>query len=477
MRIAQVFVSSCALVTLFLAGWPAPAMDVAWWVSSEDMQHTMTAQPALSFGPEAPGADVRIDDANRYQSILGLGASLDHATCYNISQLPPGEQERAVEWIVSPYTGIGMNLMRICIGTPDVTASPWYTYADIPDDMQLEHFSIEKDREYVLPVLKMALEINPDLLFFASPWSPPGWMTSNGQIGGGRFISEYYAVYARYLAKFITAYEAEGIPVYAITLQNEPDYNPPTYPTCRWSFGQQAEFIAGHVGPEFARQGIQTRIWCWDHNFEPIGWPRNVLNDPAAAPYIDGTAFHHYAGRPVAMARLSAMFPSKHIYFTEGSTSGVRGAIEIIAILRNWARSYNAWVTVIDDTGQPNRGPHRIGPTCIVLDSATKTLLYSYDYCMYGQFMRFIQRDAVRIESTDFRSVRFANAAFLNPDGSIALVVANADRKPSTFTIAWRGKSFAAEVPARATATFVWYTEGTGAPVNAAEVTNGPPRP
>ena len=336
MRFAQVFGTARALALCFLAAWPAAAMEVAWWVSSEDMLNTLTAQPGLALGPEAPGADLRIDDTQRYQTILGLGASLDHATCYNISQLPPGEQERAVEWIVSPYTGIGMNLMRICIGTPDFTPSPWYTYADIPGDLSLEHFSIEKDREYVLPILKMALEINPDLLFFASPWSPPGWMTSNGHIGGGRFDSAYYAPYARYLAKFIKAYEAEGIPIYAITLQNEPDYNPPTYPTCRWTFKQQAEFIASHVGPEFERQGIQTRLWCWDHNFEPIGWPRNVLNDPMAAPYIDGTAFHHYAGRPSSMARLSAMFPSKHIYFTEGSTSGVRGAIEIIAILRNW---------------------------------------------------------------------------------------------------------------------------------------------
>ncbi len=472
MRFAQGFGTAGVLALCFLAAWPAAAMDVAWWVSSEDMLNTLTAQPGLALGPEAPGADLRIDDTHRYQTILGLGASLDHATCYNISRLPPGEQERAVEWIVSPYTGIGMNLMRICIGTSDFTASPWYTCADIPGDLPLEHFSIEKDREYVLPILKMALEINPDLLFFASPWSPPGWMTSNGQIGGGRFDSACYATYARYLAKFIKAYEAEGIPIYAITLQNEPDYNPPTSVTCRWTFKQQAEFIANHVGPEFERQGIQTRLWCWDHNFEPIGWPRNVLNDPGAAPYIDGTAFHHYAGRPSSMARLSAMFPSKHIYFTEGSTSGVRGAIEIIAILRNWARSYNAWVTVLDDQGQPNRGPHRAGPTCIVLDSASQTLLYSYDYCMYGQFMRFIQRDAVRIGSTDFRSIRFANAAFLNPDGSIALVVANADRRPSTFTIAWRGKSFAAEVPERATATFVWYADEMGVPETVSETAN-----
>jgi len=456
MRYATVLGRSVVAALLAAGGQAAPGLDVAWWVSSEDMQNTLSEQPAAAFGAEAPAPDIRIDDAIRYQTILGMGASLEHATCYNISQLDPDEQELAVERLVSPENGLGMNLMRICIGTPDFTASPWYTYADVPGDMELEHFSIEKDREYVLPVLKMALEKNPGLLFFASPWSPPGWMTSNGTIGGGRFEPQYYAVYARYLARFITAYEAEGIPIYAITLQNEPDYNPPTYPTCRWTAQEQAEFIAEHVGPEFARQKLDTKIWCWDHNFEPLGWPKNVVGDPKAAKYIDGTGFHHYEGRPEAMTRLHDMFPSKQIYFTEGSTFGTPGAIAIMDILRNWSRSYNAWVSIINDQGEPNAGPHPCSPTCIVLNTATKTLYFGYDYCMYGQFMRFIQRDAVRIESTVFRGQRFGNVAFLNPDDTIVLVVANADRNPSTFTIAWRGRSFAAEVPARATATFVW---------------------
>ncbi|MFO7907911.1 MAG: glycoside hydrolase family 30 beta sandwich domain-containing protein [Pirellulaceae bacterium] len=158
------------------------------------------------------------------------------------------------------------------------------------------------------------------------------------------------------------------------------------------------------------------------------------------------------------------MFPSRNIYFTEGSTFGTPGAIAIIGILRNWARTYNAWLTIIDDKGQPNAGPHACSPTCIVLNTATKTLLYRYDYYMYGQFMRFIQRDAVRINSTRFRSRRFGNVAFLNPDDTIALVIANADRDASTFTVTWRNKSFSAEVPGRATATFVWPTRDSGHP-------------
>ena len=156
------------------------------------------------------------------------------------------------------------------------------------------------------------------------------------------------------------------------------------------------------------------------------------------------------------------MFPSKHIYFTEGSTFGTSGAVRIIDILRNWARSYNAWVTIINDQGEPNPGPHSCSPTCIVLNSASKTLHYRYDYCMYGQFMRYIQRGAMRIDSTRLRSRRFGNVAFLNPDDTIALVVANADRNPSPFVITWRDQSFEAELPARATATFVWYTEESG---------------
>lgn len=447
------------LPVLLAAAADASAAGVQWWLSTEDMTQTLSPQPAPTEPPQPGDALITIDGSKRYQAILGLGSSLEHSTCYNISLLPPEEQEKAVASIVDPQGGIGMNLMRICIGTPDFTASPWYTYDDVPEgetDPELVHFSIEKDRAYVLPVLKMALRKNPDLLFFASPWSPPGWMTSNDRIGGGRILPQYFDVYARYFVQFVKAYEAEGLPIYAITPQNEPMYAPNTYPTCRWKAQEQRDFIRDHLGPEFERQGIRTQIWCFDHNFSDTAFPRTILEDPEARKYVAGVAFHHYEGTPDQMGRFRSEFPDVDLFFSEGSTFGVHGATALMDILRNGARSYNAWVTIIDDKGEPNPGPHECSPTCIVLDSDDNTLAYRFDYYMYGHFMKFVQRGAERIEAQGAVESSPACIALRNPDGRTVLVVANPASTPSNLGIKASNGTFRATLPGRSVATFVW---------------------
>jgi glucosylceramidase len=434
------------------------AAEVSWWLSTQDLSNALTLQDPLRFG-EAITADAQrivIDEHKTYQSIVGLGSSLDHTTCHNISLLPKAEQEALIERIVDPDKGIGMNIMRICVGTADFTASPWYTYHDVPDgarDSNLTEFTIEKDRDYVLPILKMALEKNPDLLFQASPWSPPGWMTSNDRIGGGRMREETFEAYAKYFVKFIRAYEAEGIPIYAITVQNEPHYAPRSYPTCRWTGEQQRDFVRDHLGPAFAREEIGTKIWVWDHNFNNIEFATTILEDSQAAQYVDGTAFHLYEGEPEAMSRLHEAFPDKHLYFTEGSTFGADGAVEIISYLRNWSRTYNAWVTIIDSDLGPNPGPHHCSPTCIMIDADSHELTYRFDYYMYGQFMKFISRGAVRIGSNE---TGVANVAFKNPDGSIVVVAANGETEPREVALTYRGRTATTSLGAKSVATFRW---------------------
>jgi len=425
------------------------------------MSNQLSAQEPLRFAPGESDARVVIGvDANRtFQSILGLGSSLEHSTCYNISKLPKARQEAVIESIVDPEKGIGMNLMRICIGTPDFTASPWYSYDDMPagqTDPEMKHFSIEKDRAYVLPILKMALRKNPKLVFFASPWSPPAWMKTNNNLCGGRMDPKHFRSLARYLVKFIEAYEAEGIKIHAITPQNEPDFFPNSYPTCGWSPELQRDFIRDHLGPEFQQSGVTARIWCFDHNFNFLRFPTTILRDPEAARYVDGTGFHHYEGKPNAMTTLHKRFPDKHIYFTEGSVFGMEGAAQIIAFLRNWARSYNAWVTIIDHKSQPNPGPHACSPTCIVLNSDNLTLKYNFDYYMYGQFMKFIQAGAVRIGS-NLPSKSLPNVALRNPDGTIVLVVANLKPSAASFDIEWKGSYLTAEIAGHSVASYRWW--------------------
>jgi O-glycosyl hydrolase len=442
---------------LLIAPCASAQTPVEMWVSTEDMTRTLDAAE-LPWNGNARAADIRVDAGERYQSMLGMGSSLEHATCYNLSQLPEPLRDEVIERIVSPETGMGMNLMRICIGTSDFTGDPWYSYCDTPDgepDPDLKHFSIEKDRAYVLPILKRALELNPDLLFFASPWSAPGWMKTSGRMTGGSLKPEYYDAYAAYLLKAVAAYEAEGLPIRAITLQNEPQYAPPTYPTSLWSGAEQARFIKESWAPALAAADRALAVWCWDHNFNDLDFPRSVLSDPAAARFVEGTAFHHYEGQPAAMTTLKNEFPEKDIFFTEGSTFGVRGAVKMIEYLRNWARTYNAWVTVLDDEQKPNNGPHSASPTCIVRNRETNTVEYRFDFYMYAQFMRYIQRGAVRIGSGEGTS-RFANVAFENPDGAIVCVVANAGGSERAVTIAHNGKAFEAVVPGKAVTTFRW---------------------
>ncbi len=454
------------VVSLLMVGCAAnlaAAQQVSGWLSSEDMTHKLSPLAPIAWGPADTPADdaIVLDPDTRYQSILGMGASFEHATCYNLSRLGDERRREVIRKLVHPEDGIGMNLMRLCIGTSDFVGEPWYSYSDPPageTDPNLQHFSIEKDRDYLLPVIETALEINPDLLYFASPWSPPAWMKTNGSMLAGKLEPKWYGVYADYLVKYVEAYAGEGIPIHAITPQNEPNFPNAEYPTCFWTPENQRDFIRDHLGPAFAEAQLDTEIWCWDHNFNYLDFPRTVVNDSEAAQYVDGVAFHHYEGQPEAMSEIQAEFPQQPLYFTEGSVFETRGAIEIIRFFRNWVRSYNAWVIMLDENRKPNNGPHSASETSIEYLSDRDEVVYYYDYYMYGQFMKYIPRGAVRIASTEGNR-RFNNVAFETPDGHIVLVVANASSAPSTFTVVADGQAFETELPARSTGTYRWRAE------------------
>jgi len=461
----SIFVSPSLIIALLALQCPfiqpgQAESSVRSWVSSSNITQRLSPQPPLNFVAGLSDAKIiiRVDPGRSFQSILGLGSSLEHSTCYNINKLRQEQRAKVVESLVHAEKGIGMSLMRICIGTPDFTASGWYSYDDVPvgqTDPELKHFSIDNDRQYVLPILRLALQENPNLILFASAWSPPGWMKTNQELCGGRIDPKHFPSLARYFIRFIQAYEAEGIEIYAITPQNEPGYHPSTYPTCGWTAEQQRDFIRDYLGPEFQTRGTSTKIWCYDHNFNNLQFPATILRDPVAARYVDGTAFHHYEGKPSAMTKLSNQFPDKHVYFTEGSVFGVEGAAQIVEFLRNGARSYNAWVTVIDHKGQPNPGPHDCSPTCIVLNSDNLTLDYRFDYYMYGQFMKFIRPGAVRIHSDEL-SESIPNCAVRNSDGSVVLVVVNCKKETLRFDIEWKSTHLTTGIRGRSVATYRW---------------------
>ena len=474
----------CMSLIAISGAYAAPGEKVSVFVTSEDMKLTLTPGEPIPLVARAPDDSahtvIEIDPSETGQKILGLGSSFEHTTCYNLFQLGPEKMAEALERLVDPEKGIGVNLMRICIGTPDFTGEPWYSYDDMPPgetDPELARFSIEKDRAYVLPVLKKALEINPDLLFYASPWSPPGWMTSTDDMIGGHLLPKFYDAYAAYFVKFIQTYAAEGVPIYAVTPQNEPGVNTRNYPTrdwypsCQWSLivdednfwpvdysamgVNERDFIRDHLGPAFDKAELRTEIWCYDHNINNLWYPRNILKDPDAARYVDGTGFHGYAGSPDALKGFLAEFPDKPIYFTEGSAPGINGAMRIVSLLRNGCSSYNAWVVMIDYDGNPNNGPFRTKRTCIQPRRDGTGVDYHLSYYTYGQFMKLVQRGARRIQSSE-GTRKLGNVAFENPGGEYVLVVVNSDRAGAALRVTCDGKLFEAEMPAKSMATFTW---------------------
>jgi glucosylceramidase len=419
---------------------------------------------------------IHIDPAKSFQTITGLGSSLEPATCFNLSQLDEKQRARALAMLLGDDSdwgsGICMNLMRVSMGTPDFTGDPWYSYDDRPAgeiDPELTHFSIESDRRYILPVLKEACAENPELRFFASPWSPPGWMKTTGSLIGGEVIPEFYSAYARYFVAFIRAYEAEGIPIHAVTVQNEPGVDRSKgdpkwhYPSCHWTAEQERTFIRDHLGPALRDAGLRTGIWCYDHNFNEtptpddagIDYPRTILSDPVAAKFVAGVAFHGYVGEPNGMAVFHRELPRVPIHFTEGSVFGLDGGARLIAILRNDASSYNAWVTMLDDKQKPNNGPFEAGRTIIELDSKTKTTTLRFDYFLYGQFMKFIERGATRIGS-ESKGDGLATVAFRNPDGRLVLVVVHRGKEATRTQLECQGRTCVLDVPAEAVLTLVW---------------------
>jgi len=457
-----------------MAGSPASAAGIRWWLSTADMKSQLAEQPGLEWqsAPAAARNVIQIKPDVTFQKMLGLGSSLESSTCSNLWRMSEADRERTIERLVSPTAGIGMNLMRLCIGTPDFTGDPWYSYNDLPPgetDPELKRFSIAKDRAYILPVLKLARQKNPDLLFFASPWSPPGWMKTTGTMIGGELLPKWYSAYADYFVKFIRAYEAEGISIHAVTIQNEPGVDRSKakdpkwfYPSCHWTGAQERNFIRDHLGPAFRRAGLKTQIWCYDHNYnirtrgdDPgIAYPRTILGDPQAAQFVDGVAFHGYAGGPEGMSRFHAEFPEVPIYFTEGSVFGLKGGVELIEKLRHWASGYNAWVTILDDQGKPNNGPFDADRTIITLNPATRKPTEHFDFFLYGHFMKFIQRGAVRVESSRPRVA--PNVAFRNPDGSVVLVVANVGGSEARFALEVVGSGTSTSLPPRSIGTYLW---------------------
>lgn len=388
------------------------------------------------FTSDAKEVTISINEQMTFQELDGFGASFTDSSAYLMNQvLEPEQREQAMKKLFDPVEGIGLSVVRNPMGASDY-ARDFYSYNDLPEgetDVALSQFTIAHDEQDVVPLVKEAMLLNPEIKLMASPWSPPAWMKTSGSMIGGELKKEYYATYANYFVKYIQAYAKHGLPMYAVTPQNEALYSPGHYPGMIMLPEVQSEFIKDYLKPAFVKHGISTKILCYDHNWDEPNYPLHVLETADDA--VDGVAWHWYGGPPSAQSDVFHKFPLKEVHFTEGSGGDWIPAFEPafsnvmrtgIEIIRNYSKSLVLWNMALDE----NNGPFVPGfgtSTCrgiVQVNQQTKELTYTLDYYALAHFSKCIRPKAVRLE-TQSTNEHLRAVSAKNTDNSIAVVLFN----------------------------------------------------
>jgi glucosylceramidase len=404
---------------------------------------------------------VFVDPARTFQTHLGIGGAITDAAAETLAKIPEDKQREILNAYYDAKTGIGYTLARTNIHSCDFSSGS-YTYV-AEGDKELKSFSVEHDRRFRIPFIKRAMAIaGGRLTLFASPWSPPAFMKDNrDMLHGGKLKPEFYQAWANYYAKFIKAYGSEGIPVWGVSIQNEPMATQ-RWESCIYTAEDERDFLKKYLGPTMKREGLgDKKIIVWDHNRDLI-YQRagTILEDPEAAKYVWGVGFHWYepwsGGEPMFdnVKLVNETFPDKHLIFTEGCadvfdiqklhdwTLGERYGRSMINDFNNGTVGWTDWNVLLDETG----GPNHVSNFCFApvhADTRTGQLIYTNAYYYIGHFSKFIRPGAKRIASSPSRSA-LLSTAFLNADGTVSVVVMNgSDQKVSYYL--WVGGE-AAEV-------------------------------
>jgi len=404
------------------------------WVT--DSQLRCAQAPPLAWGPGAAsssGASASIDltPDKTFQTVLGFGAAFTDGACYVLNQLATPAREALLHEMFHP-SAMGLSVCRACMGASDYSTKA-YTYNDGAEDPTLQRFSIEHDRQYILPILREARKLNPDLFLLATPWSPPGWMKSGGSLLGGSMRKKYLPLYSQYFVKFLKAYAAEGVPIQAVTSQNEVDTDQDgRMPACIWPQEYEIEFVK-LLGAQLEQNSIATKIWILDHNYNLWGRVACMLDDPGVQKYCNDVAWHGYYGTPDMVTKVHSMYPEASMHWTEGGpdftnpdylTDWTKWGHTFTGALRNWCDSITAWNVALDEQGRPNIGPFPCGGV-VSIHSKTKQITRSGQFWALAQFSRFIRRGARRFD-TQGTIPELDHVAFQNPDGQRVFVLSNA---------------------------------------------------
>ncbi|MGZ3790260.1 MAG: glycoside hydrolase family 30 protein [Bacteriovorax sp.] len=445
-----------------------------FWLTRGDESVLLQLQ---NWNFEAPSSEslphITIYPEKKFQTVDGFGYALTGASADLIYLLPDSVQESLLkELFLNEDPSIGISYLRISMGSSDLN-SEVFSYDDLPagqkSDLELKNFTLKQDLKSLVPVLKKIVKLNPKIKILASPWSAPRWMKTNKSFIAGKLNPIYYSIYAQYFVKYIRAMEAQGISIEAVTLQNEP-LNPDNNPSMIMQASEARDFVKNHLGPIFKKEALKTKIIVWDHNCDLPEYPLTILKDPKAAEFIDGSAFHLYAGDPSSLSKVHIAYPSKNVYVTEqwvGGPSNFDGDLNwhvknmIIESMRNWSKS----VLERNLAADSQYGPHTVGgcKNCLgalTIDSnstgpSKSSITRNVSYYVIAHASKFVPQGSWRVASESSLDT-LSNVAFQTPGGKNVLIVLNEKKEAQDFQIDFEKKQRRAILPARSVGTFVW---------------------
>lgn len=409
----------------------APGGVRAWRTTKHEKFQSIKA-PQWETGKATSPISIHLDPSVRYQEVLGFGGAFTDASCYLFHSMTPENRKSLLSDLFGPE-GLRLSVGRTCMGSSDYSTK-LYSYDESPQpDPDLKRFTLEHDKKWILPTLRDARQVNPDLFLFSSPWSPPGWMKPNRSMLGGCMDTTYFPSYAQYFVKFLQGYIDAGVKTQAVTVQNEVDTNQNgRMPAAVWGQEYEIGFVRDHLAAALRKASLDTQIWFLDHNYNLWGRVVDELSDPEMYKRVDAVAWHGYAGTPNAMSRVHDAFPDKPCYWTEGgpdissptyATDWTQWSHTFAGILRNRARCIVAWNLLLDEKGKPNIGPFSCGGV-VTVNSKTQKLSYSGMYHAFPHYSKLIHRGAHILASWgDLPGID--HVAAQNKDGSHVLVLTN----------------------------------------------------
>jgi glucosylceramidase len=448
------------------ASWvdgPAPKPEIDVFVT-DPLRHHQRGTPLRwnAASSSAASGAVVIDSSVKSQPILGFGGALTDAACYVINQMPQAARSELLHELFSPKE-MAFSVCRTCIGSSDYSRNV-FSYDEGEPDPDLTRFSIDHDREYILPTLLAARQANPDLFLLSSPWSPPGWMKDNNSMLGGTIRRRYMRTYANYIVKFLQAYQAAGVEINAVTPQNEVDTDQDSrMPACLFPQEIEVQYVGGLLGPAIEQASLRTKIWLVDHNYNLWGRAICELDDEKLARVTKAIAWHGYLGQPELVRKVMAAHPDAEMYWTEGgpditdpkyATNWSDWSRKFAGILRNGMRCIISWNIALDEQGKPNIGPFPCGGV-VTVHSQTHEIVRSGQYWAFAHYSRHLRRNAVVIGSqTTVTEVDHVAAA--NPDGSYVAVLTNSASAPQTVEVRFGNYSTRVDLSADSVVTLSW---------------------